>query len=75
MKNFNYANCEVLDLPVGETNKKENIEVFAVLPSRNDEKKERIFATKSDRYYMENGWKNLNFEQKHFRWMFNKMRT
>ena len=74
-RNFSYANCEVLDLPVGGTNQKENTEVFAVLPSWNDEKEERFFATKSDCYDMENGWKNLNFVRKHFRWKFNKMRT
>ena len=33
-----------------------------------------VFATKSDRYDMENGWKSLNFEQKDFRWKFNKGR-
>ena len=46
LKNFNYANCEVLDLPVGGTNKKENTEVFAVLPSWNDEKEERFLWQK-----------------------------
>ena len=45
-RNFNYANREVLDLPVGGTNKKESIEVFAVLPSWNDEKEERFLRQK-----------------------------
>ena len=45
-RNFNYANCEVLDLPVGGTKKKENTEVFAVLPSWNDEKEERFLRQK-----------------------------
>ena len=78
-RNFNYSNREVLDLPVGGRNKKENTEsylpVFAVLPSWNDEKEEHFLASKSDRYDMENGGKNLNFEQNHFWWKFNKMGT
>ena len=45
-RNFNYANCEVLDLPVGGTTQKENTEVFAVLPSWNDEKEERFSRQK-----------------------------
>ena len=45
-RNFNYANREVLDLPMGGTNKKENTEVFAVLPSWNDEKEERFLRQK-----------------------------
>ena len=45
-RNFNYANCEVLDLPVGGTNKKENTEVFSVLPSWNDENEERFLRQK-----------------------------
>ena len=45
-RNFNYANCEVLDLPIGGTTKKENTEVLAVLPSWNDEKEERLSRQK-----------------------------
>ena len=45
-RNFNYSNREVLDLPVGGRNKKENTEVFAVLPSWNDEKEERFLRQK-----------------------------
>ena len=45
-RNFNYSNRNVLDLPVGGRNKKENTEVFAVLPSRNDEKEERFLRQK-----------------------------
>ena len=60
---------------MGGRNKNENTEVFAILPSWNDEKEERFLRKKKDRFDMENGWKNLNFEQKHFWWKFNKMRT
>ena len=45
-RNFNYSNRAVLDLPVGGRNKKENTEVFAVLPSWNDEKEERFLRQK-----------------------------
>ena len=45
-RNFNYSNREVLDLSVGGRNKKENTEVFAVLPSWNDEKEERFLRQK-----------------------------
>ena len=45
-RNFNYSNREVLDLPMGGRNKKENTEVFAVLPSWNDEKEERFLRQK-----------------------------
>ena len=45
-RNFNYSNREVLDLPVGGRNKKENTEVFANLPSWNDEKEERFLRQK-----------------------------
>ena len=45
-RNFNYSNREVLDLPVGGRNKKENTEVFAVLPSWNDEKEEHFLRHK-----------------------------
>ena len=45
-RNFNYANCEVLDLPAEGRNKKENTEVFAVLPSWNDEKEEWFLRKK-----------------------------
>ena len=45
-RNFNYSNREVLDLPAGGRNKKENTEVFAVLPSWNDEKEERFLRQK-----------------------------
>ena len=45
-RNFNYSNREVLDFPVGGRNKKENTEVFAVLPSWNDEKEERFLRQK-----------------------------
>ena len=48
-RNFNYSNREVLDLPVGGRNKKENTEVFAVLPSWNDGERRTFFASKSDR--------------------------
>ena len=74
-RNFNYANCEVLDLPVGGTNKKENTEVFAVLPSWNDEKEERFLRQKVTVMTWKMVEKNLNFVQKYFRWKFNKMRT
>ena len=45
-RNFNYANREVLDLPVGATYKKENTEVFADLPSWNDGKEEWFLLQK-----------------------------
>ena len=49
MKEFNYSNCEVLDRPMGGTNKNKNTEVFTVLPSWSDEKEEH-FTTKNDRH-------------------------
>ena len=56
-RNFNYSNCEVLDFAVGGRNKKENTEVFAVLPSWNDEKEERFLRQKVTVMTWENGWK------------------